>query len=206
MKENKLKYFYETLNNAVYPVQELYDNTVKNIPTMRFYEFMENQNNQPPPGYFQNQHPNAPPQGFSNNQFPPVDPQKHHSETIPIKKSDISFHSDDSYEDLPRKEVKIPKKPSNIPELCFDGLPEYETSSEEDNEQPQYQEATYQNGYDYINNFYKKVDQQYNANDHESHFELSIEADEKRNYKKSLAYSKSNQRSSSVDMKMSESF
>mmetsp|Transcript_22173 Transcript_22173/g.21964 ORF Transcript_22173/g.21964 Transcript_22173/m.21964 type:complete len:124 (+) Transcript_22173:1269-1640(+) len=111
MKENKLKYFYDTLNSAVYPVQELYDNTIKNIPTTRFYEFLESQNkegnNQLPPNLPGGQggpYMPFPPEGGHAKQEPEQEPE-------PIKKSEYSFHLEDSYEDLPRKEVKDPSKP-----------------------------------------------------------------------------------------------
>lgn len=201
-----LKYFYDTLNTAVYPVQELYDNIVKNIPTTRFGEFT---NSQKPPG---GGHPipqKMPGPGPNPHYipFPPVDahskPQEEEPE--PVKKSDFSFHLDDSYEDLPRSEVKFPRKPSWIPSLCFEGLPEYETSSEEDNDQ-QYPQDAYQNGYDYINNFYKKMDQE-NHPEGEEPFDLSSQGDGKQtSHKKSLMYSKTNPRSSSADMRVSESF
>ena len=186
MKEDKLKYFYDTLNTAVYPVQELYDNTVKNIPTTRFYEFLEAQKNQHSQDFkqlqdfqnlqnFQGQppiRPNEEGNPYVNAPYPPFDNSKDHIESEPIKKSDISFNSNDSFEYLPRSEIKISKRPKNIPRLCFDGLPEYETSSDEENDQ-HYSEVPYQNGYDYINNFYKKVDQQNTKNEEERDFELS---------------------------------
>jgi len=160
MKENKLRYFYDTLNSAVYPMQEIYENTMKNIPTTRFYEFLEAQNNAQHQ-YGANDHMNYAPYGHvSQDNYhlnepynPDEDPSKSHSEQEPIKKSEISFWSSDSYEPLPVKEVLIKPKPEIIPSLCLDNLPEYETSSEEDEQE--YKNVPYQKGYNYIDNFYK---------------------------------------------------
>lgn len=160
MKENKLRYFYDTLNTAVYPVQEMYNNTVKNTQTQRFYEFLENNKGQYP-NY--EHHPYEmgqmmhPDDQYMNQGYNPEDKNPHHQpepEPEPIKKSDISFTSQDSYEPLPIPDIKIPPRPTIVPGLCLDDLPEYETSSEEDND-PQYQNVPYQNGYNYIDNFYK---------------------------------------------------
>ena len=209
MKENKLRYFYDTLNSAVYPMQEIYDNTMKNIPTTRFYEFLESQNQAPHPYNYPNgQYMNSE-MGhmYNNGQYPPEMPSsKNHSEPEPIKKSEISFSSQDSYEPLPVNEIKIPPKPNNIPTLCFDNLPEYETSSEEDDQDNNVQ---YQNGYNYIDNFYKNMENNLNMHSKkESNYELSSQGERSSSAypKKSLMYSKSNHRSSSIDFKMSESF
>jgi hypothetical protein len=158
MKENKLRYFYDTLNTAVYPLQEIYDNTVKNIPTQRFYEFLENS---------KAQHPDHENHSYGTGQTMPLDDHymnapygaandhlKAQSEPEPIKKSEISFASQDSYEPLPIPDIKVPSRPEFIPQLRFEDLPEYETSSEEDNEH-QFQSVPYENGYNYIDNFYK---------------------------------------------------
>lgn len=67
----------------------------------------------------------------------------------------------------------------------------------------------YQNGYNYIDNFYKKMENNLNMNSKkDSNFDLSSQEDMLSNahQKKSLIYSKSNHRSSSIDFKMSESF
>lgn len=208
MKENKLRYFYDTLNSAVYPMQEIYDNTMKNIPTTRFYEFLESQNQAPHPY----SHPDSQymHNGMNNNgayHHPEDTDYKNQHEQEAIKKSEISFSSQDSYDPLPIKEVTIPPKPNIVPSLCFDNLPEYETSSEEDDQE--HHNMHYQNGYNYIDNFYKKMENNLNMNSKkDSNFDLSSQEDMLSNahQKKSLIYSKSNHRSSSIDFKMSESF
>lgn len=190
MKENKLRYFYDTLNSAVYPVQEIYENTMKNVPTTRFYEFLEAQN-QEQNGMFNH---GGKPFGYNyadENEEPPE----------PIKKSDISFSSQFSYEPIQNKEIKIKPVPKIIPKLCLDNLPEYETSSEEG-------EEPHQNQYNYQNNHWKNM--QYGSNSiKDSNFDLSRSSNEgplNLRTKNSVMNSKSNQRSSSLDFKMSSSF
>ena len=121
MKENKLRYFYDTLNSAVYPMQEIYDNTMKNIPTTRFYEFLESQNQGANPyNYPDNQYLNNNMENMNHNgpyHHPEDSSSKNRSEPEPIKKSEISFSSQDSYDPLPIKEVAIPPKPNIIPTL-----------------------------------------------------------------------------------------
>lgn len=202
--------------SIVYPNQNMHDNNVKNIPTKRFYEFLEAQSKAPHYYYpHESNHPhyshNMPHSYSQYNLNAPYDPDqnsKAYSEPEPIKKSEISFNSEDSYEPLPSTQaVKITPKPANIPTLVLDGLPEYETSSEEDEGNGHY-EVPYQNGYNYIDNFYKKMDYGHGyPSMKDSHFELSNEGENpKQALKKSLMYSKSNARSSSLDLKMSESF
>ena len=76
----------------------------------------------------------------------------------------FSFYSDDSYEpiqanpDLAVRDVTKPK-PLNIPSLNLNNLPEYESSSdEEDNGQQNQanQPANYEQSMKYIENFYIK--------------------------------------------------
>ena len=49
-------------------------------------------------------------------------------------KVEISFYSDDSFALLVNGPAIKPPKPQNVPDLCLNGLPEYETSSEEEDE------------------------------------------------------------------------
>ena len=172
----------------MYPIQEIYENTFKNIPTMRIYEFIESQNK----ATYEMNHEDFPHGGQNIEQ-----------KSEPIKKSDISFNSHDSYEPLEVPKVQNKPKPKNIPKLNFEGLPEYETSSEEgDEHMPQ------NNQYNYPGSWMGM--KQCNTNSiKDSQFELSkssIENNQYTNAKKSAMYSKSNQRSSSIDFKMSESF
>lgn len=192
MKENKLRYFYDTLNSTMYPIQEIYENTFKNIPTTRFYEFLESQNKAPNEIMFDNNLHDYHNQGLYNQQ--PVEP---------IKKSDYSFDSDFSYEPLVVPNIKNKPRPSNVPELNFEGLPEYETSSDEEDDN-QHQNMQYHNNASWLGMVNTHTNSMKDSN-----FELSkssIEGPLNSNMKKSAMYSKSNQRSSSIDFKMSESF
>lgn len=212
MKENKLRYFYDTLNTAVYPMQDMIDNKMKNIPTTRFYEYLESQHLGPQQyekqGNFHSTQ-NVSDGMHGNELHPHYDSSGHHNKTYsepePIQKSEISFDSQDSYEPLFIRTVKPKPKPDIVPKLCLEGLPEYETSSDEEEQDHNMQ---YQNGYQYIDNFYKKINDNCNTGSmKDSNFDLSSQGEQmKPNAKKSLMYSKSNHRSSSIDLKTSESF
>jgi chaperonin cofactor prefoldin len=214
MKEEKLRYFYETLNSAVLPVQGIYENTVKNIPTERFYEFMGNQkhNKSFPPnkhvdGYYENdsewmKYYEDSQDHIKKNYNPDYD----HTDTKEeFTKSNIPFDPEESFDDLNLPKVEPMSKPPNVPPLNLGDLPEYETSSDEEDGNGQ---VNYQNGYNYIDKFYKdKFSHQNLKSLKDSPFELSsMGRPEEHNPKKSLALSKSNQPSSSFDFKMSESF
>lgn len=82
----------------------------------------------------------------------------------------FSFYSDDSYEPIDDGPdlAKVKKKPSFIPSLNLNNLPEYESSSDEEDQDPtKTQEADpqahrnmnqqdYQESMKYIENFYNK--------------------------------------------------
>ena len=108
-KENKFLFFLFTLQNKGIPVNEMYEKEgIKDIATNRFADIMA-------------EDPNG---GGPNNQSSLI----------------FSFYSDDSYEPLPCGPdfCKIKKKPVNVPALNLENLPEYETSSEEEEgEDPQ---------------------------------------------------------------------
>lgn len=169
MKEQKLRYFYDTLNSTMYPIQEIYENTFKNIPTTRFYEFLESQG----------KNPSGHPLDIKFN--PGLQPEK----PEPIKKSDISFSSQDSYEPFPVAKVTVKPRPKNIPSLNFEGLPEYETSSDEGDDHQQHPNQ-YQSSASWLNNMGGMAHTNHSVKD--SHFELSkssIEGPLNSNVKKS---------------------
>ncbi len=136
-KESKFLYLLFTLQNRGFPVNEIYEQEVKDIPTARFAE-------------------------MQNEQM--------------MEKSSlmISFYSDDSYELIePKVEPKNDKRPKGVPALDLLSIPDYQTSSDEDeegvaNEQeqlfklnaeahvPQMDTQAYQQSMDYIENFYSK--------------------------------------------------
>jgi len=49
--------------------------------------------------------------------------------------SEFPFEPEASYEDLNLKKVEIPRRPSIVPSLNFEGLPEYITTSEDEGEE-----------------------------------------------------------------------
>lgn len=76
----------------------------------------------------------------------------------------FSFYSDDSYEYIPAghdfksRDGKKFALPKSVPKLNFEDLPEYESSSdEEDAENQQPREEAYVDGMQYIDNYYDKV-------------------------------------------------
>lgn len=84
------------------------------------------------------------------------------------EKNLFSFRSEDSYERLCFGPALVRVRPANVPELHFDGFPEYESSSDEEQPPPQQpnqpgtgnQQAYYQESLKYIENFYNKYAQQ----------------------------------------------
>ena len=113
-KISKFIYFFFTLQNKGIPVNEIYEKDgVKFIKTERFQEIM-GQNGAEQDG----------------------------TQEQPDSKADeISFWSDDSYEYVPVDEAIVEKSRFknvhnlHIPELNFEGLPEYETTDEEEEEE-----------------------------------------------------------------------
>jgi len=59
--------------------------------------------------------------------------EKEHGGPELDEKYHFSFHTDDSFEPIDDGPMLRPRKPDCIPLLCFDDIPGYETSSEEDN-------------------------------------------------------------------------
>merc|ERR1712166_173053 len=117
---SKFIYFFFTLQNKGIPVNEIYEKDgVKFIKTNRFQEIMgQNQGGELGEP--------APPEG----------------EKVEVS-DELSFYSDDSYEYCPfDKEIAVLSKFKNINKirlapLNFEGLPEYETTEEDEEEENQ---------------------------------------------------------------------
>jgi len=67
--------------------------------------------------------------------------------------SEFPFDPEASYEDMEVVPPTYVPWPEIVPELDLNGLPVYETSSDEDVDEEE--NEVYQNGYNYIDNFYK---------------------------------------------------
>ena len=89
------------------------------------------------------------------------------NEKMSDQKNHYSFHTDDSFDLLCMGPNIIKKRPSNVPPLNLYGLPEYESSSDEDDNQGavvngaqiangQNPQQYYQESLKYIENFYNK--------------------------------------------------
>jgi hypothetical protein len=125
-KISKFIYFFFTLQNKGIPVNEIYEKDgVKFIKTNRFQEIMG-----------QNQG------GELGAEVPPEGEKQDVSD-------ELSFYSDDSYEYCPfNKEIAVLSKFKNINKirlapLNFEGLPEYETTEEDEEEENQGQQPDY---------------------------------------------------------------
>lgn len=128
-------YLVYVLQSKGYPVNEIFESDVKPIPTLRFQDFL--------------------------NDHPEVEDQMSQRGLNEEEKKMFSFRSDDSYELITATFSPPKKRPACVPPLQLEGLPEYESSSDEgeqDNEEqmnvnnPQY----YQESMQYIENFYSK--------------------------------------------------
>jgi hypothetical protein len=106
LREKKVMYLIYVLQNRGYPVNQVFEQEVKHIPTLRFQEFLDKNpditDNMPSPG------------------------------TINDSKNYYSFRSDDSFDLLCTGPNITKKRPSNVPPLNLYGLPEYESSSDEE--------------------------------------------------------------------------
>ena len=116
-KISKFIYFFFTLQNKGIPVNEIYEKDgVKFIKTDRFQEIMAQNGQSPGDGA-----------GEAEGE-----------EEKGEKEDELSFYSDDSFEYCPFKpELAERSKFTNvnkvhIPSLDFEGLPEYETTDEEE--------------------------------------------------------------------------
>ena len=106
LREKKVMYLIYVLQNRGYPVNQVFEQEVKHIPTLRFQEFLDKNpditDNMPSPG------------------------------TMNDSKNYYSFRSDDSYSLLCTGPNITKKRPSIVPPLNLYGLPEYESSSDEE--------------------------------------------------------------------------
>jgi len=109
MREKKIMHLVHQMQNKGYPVQNIYEQELKNVHTLRIMEYLENKEKE----MYELEH------GGSD-----ID-----------EKYYFSFHTDDSFEPITDGPMLRPVKPDCIPPLDFTGLPEYETSSEEDEEE-----------------------------------------------------------------------
>ena len=119
-KINKLMFFFFTLQNKGVPVNEIYEQEgIKAIRTDRFDEIMA--------------------QIARENGEMAVD-QKRDGES----EDAYSFYSDDSYEYLPRNPniLMLPyQRPRIVPALQLEGLPDYVSTSEEEEDEENFNEA-----------------------------------------------------------------
>lgn len=99
-------YLVYILQNKGYPVNSIFDQEVKGIPTARFQEFLD-----------------------SN---PEIEEQMHGEGEKEDTKQLYSFRSDDSYDRLNTGPLLLRPRPSFVPKLNLFGLPEYESSSDEE--------------------------------------------------------------------------
>ena len=105
-------YLFFLLEQQGYPVNEVYENTIKHVPTDRFHEYLKHKEEK-------EKEECETPRGGTVDELP----------------SEFPFDPDASYEDLPRAEITIPERPSIVPELGFEGIPAYETSSDEEEDE-----------------------------------------------------------------------
>eukprot|EP00347_Sterkiella_histriomuscorum_P001309 403372529 len=140
LREKKVMYLVYILQNRGYPVNQVFEQEVKSIQTLRFQEFLDNN--------------------------PDLEEQMH-AELDDDTKNMFSFRSDDSYDILVDGPPLLKRRPTIVPPLSFDGFPEYESSSDEEQpiDQQQQQQPVpnnmsnpqyYQESMKYIENFYNK--------------------------------------------------
>ena len=110
-REKKIMYLVHLLQNKGYPVQNIYEKELKQVPTMRIQEFLEEK---------EREHQE---QEFGG---PELD-----------EKYYFSFHTDDSFEPIDDGPMLRPIKPDFVPMLDLNGLPEYETTSSDEEEEQQ---------------------------------------------------------------------
>ena len=106
LREKKIMYLVHLLQGKGYPVTQVFENHVKPINTIRFEEFL-------------------------------LQKEKEAAREEELEKetaNQFSFNVSDSYELLVDGPAIKPQKPGQIPDLCLNGLPDYVTSSEEDEE------------------------------------------------------------------------
>lgn len=102
-------YLVHLMQNKGYPVQNMYEQELKQVHTWRIQEFLDSKEKE----MYEMEHGG-----------PELD-EKYH----------FSFHTDDSFEPITTGPMLRPPKPDFVPLLNLEGLPEYETSTEEDEEE-----------------------------------------------------------------------
>ncbi len=140
LREKKIMYLVHVMQGKGYPVTQIFEQQVKPIDTMRFEEFLIQKEK---------------------------DQQMEDELNAQV---DFSFYSDDSFEPIISGPQMRPQKPHFVPMLNLDGLPEYVSSSEEDQTSeketdqapmqqklPQ-QESYYEESMKYIDHYYKSHD------------------------------------------------
>ena len=119
-KINKLMFFFFTLQNKGVPVNEIYEQEgIKAIRTDRFDEIMAQI---------------AKENGGGGDQQPAVDGEKRATEGGE-EEEEFSFYTEDSYELLnknPDIRMQSYQRPKIVPALNLQGLPDYVSSSEEE--------------------------------------------------------------------------
>lgn len=107
LREKKIMYLIHLLQGKGYPVTQIFEEQVKPINTMRFDEFL-----------------------IEKEREQQIEDEEN-------AKIQVSFYSSDSFELLVDGPIILPTKPKEIPNLNLNGLPEYETSSDEEEEETQ---------------------------------------------------------------------
>ena len=106
LREKKIMYLVHLLQGKGYPVTQVFEKHVKPINTLRFEQFLISQEQE----------------------------RAKEEELEKEAANQFSFNVSDSYELLVDGPALKPQKPGQIPNLCFNALPDYITSSEEDDE------------------------------------------------------------------------
>lgn len=106
LREKKLKYLIHLLHERGYPVHAVFNKQVQPIETLRFEEFLMQKE------------------------------QEAAREAELDAQNQFSFNESDSYDLMTTGPALRPEKPDLVPELNFEGLPEYITTSEEGDYQP----------------------------------------------------------------------
>jgi hypothetical protein len=97
------------LQNKGYPVQSIYEKELKHISTLRIQEFLDEKEQE----HYEQEYGG-----------PELD-----------DKYSFSFHTDDSFEPIDDGPMLRPIRPDFVPMLDLEGLPGYETSSDEEEEE-----------------------------------------------------------------------
>lgn len=114
-------YLLFLLSHQGIPVYEIYSNTIKGISTDRFHDFLQS-----PSSEFK----------MEDLWFSFIkETEENHPRKEDEMPSEFPFDPEASYEDMEVKSAIYVPRPSNIPELNFEGLPVYETTDEDEPEE-----------------------------------------------------------------------